>query len=196
MSWLEILAALTSAWAVWLSTQRRPWCWPVGLVSVGLYAWVFADARLYSDMLLQCVFAVAIVYGWYRWLKHLGDDGRVRVAALPRRAALWHIALGAIGALALGWFMHRHTNAALPWLDAALAAFSLVAQWWQVKRHVATWWLWIIVDVIYVGEYVYKDLYVTSVLYAGFVLLAAAGLRNWQAAAATQRGDRIVSGEG
>jgi nicotinamide mononucleotide transporter len=84
----------------------------------------------------------------------------------------------------------------LPWLDAALAAFSLVAQWWQVKRHVATWWLWIIVDVIYVGEYVYKDLYVTSVLYAGFVLLAAAGLRNWQAAAATQRGDRIVSGEG
>ena len=183
MPWLETLAALTSVWAVWLTTQRHPWCWPVGLASVVLYAWVFIDARLYSDMLLQGVFAAAIVYGWNRWLKHLGDDGRVRVAALPRRSAVLHLVLGALCALALGWFMHRHTNAALPWLDAALAAFSLVAQWWQVKRHAATWWLWIIVDVVYVGEYVYKDLFVTSVLYAGFVLLAVAGLRAWQRAA-------------
>lgn len=187
MPWLETLAALTSVWAVWLTTQRHPWCWPIGLISVVLYAWVFIDARLYSDMLLQGVFAAAIVYGWTRWLKHLGDDGRVRVAALPRRSAVLHLVLGALGALALGWFMHRHTNAALPWLDAALAAFSLVAQWWQVKRHVATWWLWITVDVFYVGEYVYKHLFVTAVLYAGFVLLAIAGLRAWQKAAETQR---------
>jgi nicotinamide mononucleotide transporter len=36
------------------------------------------------------------------------------------------------------------------------------------------------VDVIYVGEYVYKHLLITSVLYAGFVLLAVIGLRAWQ----------------
>jgi nicotinamide mononucleotide transporter len=192
MPWLETLAALTSVWAVWLTTQRHPWCWPVGLTSVALYAWVFIDARLYSDMLLQCVFALAIIYGWNRWLQHLGDDGRVRVAALPPRLAMLHIALGMIGALALGWFMHRHTDAALPWLDAALAAFSLVAQWWQVKRHAASWWLWIAVDVLYIGEYVYKHLLITAVLYAGFVLLAVAGLRNWQAAA--RRAERAVAG--
>jgi len=91
-----------------------------------------------------------------------------------------HLAIGSLGALALGAFMHYRTDAALPWLDAALTAFSLVAQWWQAKRHVAAWWLWIVVDVIYVGEYVYKHLLITSVLYVGFVALAVIGLRAWR----------------
>jgi len=186
MPWMETLAALVSVAGVWLSTQRHPWCWPVGLASVVLYAWVFVDARLYSDALLQGVFGAAIVYGWNRWLHHLGDDGRVRVAPLPRARAARHIALGAVGALSLGWFMHHHTNAAAPWLDATLAAFSMVAQWWAIRRHTAVWWMWIAVDVVYVGLYAYKSLYITALLYAGFVLLAVAGLRSWQRAAHTQ----------
>ncbi len=190
LPWLETLAALTSVAGVWLTTQRHPWCWPVGLVSVVLYAWVFVDARLYSDMLLQGVFGVAIVYGWNRWLHHLGDDGRVRVAPLPRSRAVLHVLLGTLGAVALGWFMQRYTNAALPWLDATLAAFSMVAQWWGIRRHTAVWWMWIAVDVIYVGLYAYKALFITALLYAGFVLLAAAGLRSWQRAAALQAAAR------
>jgi len=42
-----------------------------------------------------------------------------------------------------------------------------------------------VVDVIYVGEYVYKDLLITAVLYAGFVVLAAIGLRDWRRALQT-----------
>lgn len=183
MSWLEIVAALTSVWAIWLTTRRHMWCWPVGLASVLLYTWVFVGARLYSDALLQLAFALFIVCGWVRWLRHLGADGRVEVAALEPRPAVAHLAVGAVASLALGMVMHRWTNAALPWLDATLTAFSLVAQWWQVKRHVAAWWLWIAVDIVYIGEYLYKHLLVTSVLYAGFVLLAVAGLRSWQQAA-------------
>lgn len=180
MTLVELVGALLSAWGVWLTARRRPWCWPVGLVSVLVYTWVFVDAKLYSDALLQLAFAALIIYGWYRWLQHMGADGRVQVAPLPPQRALLHLAIGSLGALALGAFMHHHTDAALPWLDAALTAFSLVAQWWQAKRHAAAWWLWIVVDVIYVGEYVYKHLLITSVLYAGFVVLAIIGLRAWR----------------
>lgn len=182
MTLIELVGALLSAWGVWLTARRRPWCWPVGLASVVVYAWVFVDAKLYSDALLQLAFAVLIGYGWYRWLQHMGADGRVQVAPLPPQRAILQLAIGGGGALALGAFMHHHTDAALPWLDAALTAFSLVAQWWQAKRHAAAWWLWIVVDVIYVGEYIYKHLLITSVLYAGFVVLAIIGLRAWQRA--------------
>ena len=182
MSWVELIAAIVSALGVWLTTRRQPWCWPIGLVSVLIYAWVFVDAKLYSDALLQLAFAGFIGYGWYRWLQHLGEDGLVQVAPLPRRQAIVHLVIGSVAAMALGAFMHHLTDAALPWLDASLTAFSLVAQWWQARRHVAAWWLWIAVDVIYVGEYVYKHLLITSVLYAGFVVLAAIGLRAWQGA--------------
>ncbi|MCP1375568.1 nicotinamide riboside transporter PnuC [Dyella lutea] len=182
MSWVELTGAVISAWAVWLTARRRPLCWPVGLASVLVYGGIFVDAKLYSDALLQVAFAGLIVYGWQRWRRNLDDDGRVQVAPLPFGEAVGHTALGVIGALALGYAMHRWTDAALPWLDAALTSFSLVAQWWQGRRHLAAWWLWILVDVIYVGEYVYKDLLITSVLYAGFVVLAIMGLREWQQA--------------
>lgn len=185
MSWLELIGALVSAWAVWLAAQRRLWAFPIGLASVILYVNIFIDARLYSDALLQVVFGALIIYGWVRWLQNMGLDSRVRVAPLPRSRIVAHLWVGAVGALALGFAMHRWTDAALPWLDAALTSFSLVAQWWQDRRHTAAWWLWIVVDVIYVGEYIYKSLLITAVLYAVFVVLAVIGLRNWLQASRT-----------
>src|SRR5690625_481204 len=146
MDWIELAAAVISALAVWLTVKRKPLCWPIGLASVAIYAWVFVDAKLYSDALLQGIFGIMIVYGWVRWMQHLDTGGRVRIARLPRPSASLHLALGAIGAVALGYAMQRWTDAALPWLDAALTSFSLVGQWWEAKRHTAAWWMWIAVD--------------------------------------------------
>lgn len=179
---LEWIAALVSVAAVWLSARRHLLGWPVGLVSVALYAGVFVEARLYSDALLQGAFAGFIGYGWWRWKSHLDGDGLVRVAPLARGPMLRDLACGMVLALVLGTVMHTFTDAALPWLDAALTAFSLVAQWWQARRHVAAWWLWIVVDVVYIGQYLYKSLDVTAALYLGLVGLAVLGLRHWRRA--------------
>ena len=62
-------------------------------------------------------------------------------------------------------------------IDLILAALSLVAQWWQARRHVAAWWLWIFVDVIYIGVYLFKSLHVTAALYVVFIGLALLGVR-------------------
>jgi nicotinamide mononucleotide transporter len=40
--------------------------------------------------------------------------------------------------------------------------------------------VWIIVDVLYVGLYLYKGLTLTAILYAVFVVLAAIGYREWR----------------
>ena len=81
----------------------------------------------------------------------------------------------------LGWLMVR-IGAALPHLDATLTSYSLVASWWGARKHIANWWLWIAVDLIYVGEYLYKDLRLTALLYAGLVGLAVLGLCDWRRA--------------
>ena len=54
----------------------------------------------------------------------------------------------------------------MPHLDAALTSYSLVASWWGARKHIANWWLWIVVDLVYIGEYIYKDLWLTALLYA------------------------------
>lgn len=186
--WLELLAAVLSAFGVWLTAKRRPLAWPVGLVSVVLYGWVFIDARLYSDALLQGIYVILLFYGWWRWMQHLDAGGKVEVAHLHWRLAVLHIGIGVVTALWLGYSMANWTNAALPWLDASLTAFSLVAQWWQAKRHIAAWGLWIVVDCIYIGEYLYKGLTITSLLYAGFIALAIYGLIAWRRA---ERGEDV-----
>lgn len=50
---IEGLASVLGAVAVWLVIRRSIWNFPVGLVMVLLYVYIFYQARLYSDMLLQ-----------------------------------------------------------------------------------------------------------------------------------------------
>ena len=180
---LEWSAVAASILGVWLMAQRRMLAWPVGLVSVGLYALVFIEARLYSDTLLQGAFAAFLVYGWANWRKQAQADGRIAVAPLATGQWTRDLGIGIAFGLALGAAMHSWTDAALPWLDAMLAALSLVAQWWQARRHAAAWWLWIVVDVVYVGMYAVKSLHATAGLYLLFVSLAVMGLRAWKKAA-------------
>ncbi|KWV10662.1 nicotinamide riboside transporter PnuC [Xanthomonas translucens] len=190
MSPLELLAVLVNILGVWLTARRVRWCWPVNVVAVLLYAWLFYQWKLYSDMLLQGVYVVLQGYGWWRWSQGRLDHGKVQVGPLPRREGVLSLLAGAAGALSLGWLMHRHTDAALPWLDAALSAFSLVASVWAARKRIANWTLWIVLDSLYVGVFIYKGLYPTAALYAGFVLLAIYGLRLWQA---QQRGAAVAA---
>lgn len=179
---LEALAVALSVAAVWWTTTRNPLCWPVGLLSVLLYAWIFARARLYSDALLQLVYAALAVYGWWQWRRAPRIAGRPSPRTPARAELLGPPALGLAGAAALGALMARYTDAALPWLDATLTAYSLVAQYWMARLVRANWLLWIAVDVVYVGVYIARGLPLTAALYAGFVGLAALGWRSWRPA--------------
>ena len=181
-NWLELAGAAIAALGIWLTTKRLLICWPVTLVSIFVYVLVFYRARLFSDALLQVFFIVFTLYGWWNWWHGVREEGEVRVAPLALRSFVMALALGFVGSLMLGSLAKR-IHAALPYLDATLMSYSLVASWWGARKHIANWWLWIVVDIVYVGEYLYKELWVTAVLYAFFVYLAALGLRDWRRAA-------------
>ena len=182
MSPLEIAAVATSFLAVWLTSRRNMLCWPLNLVACALYFKLFLDVRLYADMVLQAVFGVGILYGWIVWRRGRHDAGAVVVMPLRRRPAMAGLAAGLLGGLAIGWFTSRHTDAALPWMDATLSSFSLVAQYWTARRHSESWLLWIAVDVVYVGMFAFKGLILTASLYAVMIGLAVVGYRRWRQA--------------
>jgi nicotinamide mononucleotide transporter len=188
MSLLEIAAVVSSALGIWLMTRRALTSWPVTLLACGLYAEVFHQAKLYSDMLLQGVFAAFCIYGWWHWYRGVREEGAVRVETLALCGKLGGVAVGIVGSLLLGSVMARYTDAALPHMDAALTAFSLVAQWWSTRKYLENWMLWIVVDILYTGIFVYKNLYLTAGLYAFFVVLAVLGWRSWRKALAEQQG--------
>jgi nicotinamide mononucleotide transporter len=180
-NWVEIAGTITTVLGIWLTTRRMLICWPVVLAADVLYLVVFYQARLYSDALLQVFFVAFTLYGWWHWWRGVRDEGEVRVVPLGVRGWLAGLVAGAVGAVLLGWLMVR-VGAALPYLDATLTSYSLVASWWLARKHIANWWLWITVDLVYIGEYLYKDLRPTAALYAGLVVLAVLGLRDWRRA--------------
>ncbi|WP_271408073.1 nicotinamide riboside transporter PnuC [Pseudomonas sp. Q1-7] len=180
MSPLELIAASLGVLAVWLTVRQHTWCWPIGLAMVLMYSWIFFEAKLYSDMLLQWVYAVLQLYGWWQWTRG-GErhDGR-QVSRLTAQPVGLGLLAGAIGSLALGYGMATWTDASAPWWDAALTAFSLVAQLWMAHKRLECWLLWIVLDVLFVVLFVDKGLYLTASLYALFTLLAVQGWRTWR----------------
>jgi len=180
MSPLEIAGFVLSVAAVWLTARQHILCWPIGIASVVVYAVVFLEVKLYSDAGLQVVFAVLQVYGWVLWVKTgPRPDVQRPVGRITAATGAVLAAIGAAGTLALGYTMATRTDAALPYWDAGTTAFSLVGQWLTAKKAIECWPLWIVVDVVYVGMYVVKDLYLTAVLYVIFIALAGYGWREW-----------------
>jgi nicotinamide mononucleotide transporter len=182
---LELAGAITAALGIWLTTRRLLICWPVTLVSIFIYMVVFYRAGLLSDALLQVFFVIFTFYGWWHWWRGMRQEGTVSVVPLGLSSLAVAIALGIPGSFALG-VLAKHLHAALPYLDAVLMSYSLVATWWGARKHIANWWLWIVVDAIYIGEYIYKDLWPTALLYVGLVGLAILGLREWSRAPTTK----------
>jgi nicotinamide mononucleotide transporter len=182
MSPLEVIAFIVSVAGVWLTTARSLWNYPFSLLSVALYGLIFFQVKLYADMALQGIFALTLLYGLAEWLRGRSASGEVVVTRIRLTEFLASLLLGAALALGLGHTLETHTDASLPWADSVLLAGSLIGSIWAARRRLENWWVWIIVDVLYVGLYLLKHLYLTAVLYAAFVILAVLGLRRWRAA--------------
>jgi nicotinamide mononucleotide transporter len=180
MSPLEIIAAAIGVISVYLTVRQNPWCWPIGLIMVVMYGWIFFAGKLYSNMLLQGVYALLQAYGWWQWTRGGAQQAGVSVSCLSLPGLTFGLALGAVAALILGYLMATYTDAAAPWQDAALSAFSLVAQVWMAQKRVQCWLLWMVIDSLFVALFVQQQLLLTAALYGLFTLLAIHGWRSWQ----------------
>jgi nicotinamide mononucleotide transporter len=180
MNTLEWVAAGLGVINVGLLVRRSIWNYPFALAMVTLYFFVFYEAKLYSDMLLQVFFLVVNLYGWWSWLNAKRVAGEVQVGLLSTRARLVWAAGTVAGSLAWGMAMHRLTDAAYPYVDAFVAGASISAQILLARRKLENWPVWILVDVVAIGLYWSRDLYYTSGLYVLLLLLSIAGFIDWR----------------
>ena len=94
---LEFIAVAVTLLAVYLTARQVIWCWPLGMISVTLYAVVFFQSKLYADMGLQAIYFTLAIYGWWAWQRGSEDHGSLRVSLLSVKARL---TLGVAAALA------------------------------------------------------------------------------------------------
>ncbi len=176
---LELFSFLLALVTVLLSIRLNHWAWLFSIMSSALYAIVFLYARLYGDMGLQCVFIAVSLWGWCQWLFAGEARQPLSVSRLSRSGWTLSLLLWFLGFVSLSLFLRSYTNTDVPWADGFLTAGSLVGQYLLSQKRLENWWCWIIVDLLYVGLYLYKHLHLTAVLYGVFVILAIAGWRTW-----------------
>jgi nicotinamide mononucleotide transporter len=180
MNPIEVTAALLGLVNIGLIIRRSVWNYPFGIVMVVLYAHVFWGAKLYSDAALQVFFLIVQFYGWVAWAQRQDDDGRVIVRRMGiRERIVWAVA-SAVATGMWGTMMDRLTDAAYPYWDGSVAMLSVAAQIMMTRRVVENWWWWIAVDVLAIGLFAVKGLWLTAGLYGVFLALATYGLIEWQ----------------
>ena len=181
MLWVEAAAVVFGLLAVYFTINQKIWCWPAGLIQVTLYIFIFYNVKLYSDLILHVIYVGIQLYGWYHWLHGGADHGKLKVSRLSGVSIVGWIIVIAVGTAAWGTVMGRLTDAAVPYGDAFTTTASLVAIFLQARKRLESWLFWIAVDVVAIVIYLYKALYLTSGLYAVFLVMCIFGYRAWRA---------------
>ena len=187
VTWLEMAAFALALWMVVANMRVRLIAWPLAIASSAAYGVLFAHSKLYGEAGLQLLFIAVAAWGWWQWrfgtqangsaLAVRWLDARSRWIAAGTTLALWPL---------LGALLQRFTDSDVPYWDALPTAGSVAGQWLLARQYVENWPVWVVVNVVSVGLFAFKGLWLTVVLYALFALLALVGWRAWQRRAAAR----------
>jgi len=192
MSYLEFFGTLAGGFAVWLSAKGNLWSWPLGIINVVLFFFLFFQVQLYPDMFLNVFFFITNIIGWWRWAnpKKEEEDRKkeLKVSYLPVRQLVIFSAIGVAGTIVSGNLASRlhewlpdifNKPSAFPFLDSFVTVISIIGTFWMIQKKVESWVLWIVVDAVATGMYFVKGIKFVGAEYFVFCFIAAFGLWNW-----------------
>ncbi|MFZ6013246.1 MAG: nicotinamide riboside transporter PnuC [Bacteroidota bacterium] len=192
MSYIEFFGVIAGAIAVWLSAKANIWSWPIGLVNVILFFFLFYQVQLYPDMFLQIFFFVTGILGWWRWANPKPEEEdrkhELKVSYMQPRSFMGIAAVGLAGTFLFGTFaenLHEllpgifSLPSAYPYMDSFVTVMSVVTTFLMIQKKIESWIIWIVIDAVAAGLYFAKGIKFVGIEYVVFCFLAAFGLWNW-----------------
>ena len=180
MSILEIIATITGIIAVGLQAKEKILAWPFAIVSVTILAYIFFFQKLYSDFGLHIIYIVLNIYGWIIW-SNKGKELEVTPTILMSWGQIAKATIiTVISTGVLGYLMDNNTDADVPYFDAFTTCGSLVAQFLLAKKYLQNWSFWIVVDLVAIPLYIYKELYIVAFLFCVYLVICVYGYRSWK----------------
>jgi nicotinamide mononucleotide transporter len=191
----EVVGNLFGLASALLGMRRRVWAWPVGLVGNVLLFTVFVSGELsgqtggeplWGQAGRQIMFAVASLYGWWRWsrTRDAADGGAIepRWASGSERVLL--LALAAVG-YGLALALLQRIGSWNPTTEAWILAGSLLATYGMARGWVEFWLVWIAVDAVGVTTLIQAGYYPTAAMYLFYGGFCVVGFAAWWRATRT-----------
>lgn len=176
----EILGFITGIACVYLVVKENVHNFWIGILNAAFFLILFLNARLYADSGLQVMFIVLNAIGWWAWLKAGPNKTPLKISN-GRKWELPVIGILVIGITAILYPILLHIHDIAPWWDAVTTGLSVGAQLLLNWKRIENWYIWIAADLIYIPLYFYKNLYLTGIVYIGFITLSCIGLVGWMA---------------
>ncbi|MDF2180079.1 nicotinamide riboside transporter PnuC [Aliiglaciecola sp. CAU 1673] len=177
----EVVAVILALAYVWLAARQHIACWACALVSTAIYTWLFWEHALPLQSLLNLYYLMMALYGWWHWnamAEQHEDKVQVRGIGfhLPAIVGLcfvsWSLAAG----------MEGMFNSQYLHLDALVTVFSLFTTYLVTQKVLENWLYWIVIDAAAAYLYWQSGLYLTGLLFVGYLGFALYGFLKWRTA--------------
>ena len=165
---------------LWLEYKANIWVWIVGAIMPMVHGTLYLSSGIYADAAMQLYYVLAAVYGLVVWRNNPKESDTGCIKHTPWRWALPLVVAYALLHVAIFFVLTEFTDSRVPFFDAMSTALSIVAMWMLSRKLVEQWLVWLVVDMISVGLYLYKGIPLTAGLYTIYCVLAVVGYLRWR----------------
>lgn len=188
LSYVEFLGTLFGLLTVILAARANILTWPTGIINELFFFIIFFQVQLYANMILQVIFFITTLYGWYYWNKYKAGNCSLLITSLSMKQLSYTALFIIIVSLLLSMLIHNLPNffptyftksAALPFIDSTVMVISLVATLLLAKKILQTWLLWVINNILCLVLYIQQGIYFIAIEYVIFLFIAMIGFYQW-----------------
>lgn len=182
-NWVEVCGTVTGLIYLWFSVRQSILTWPAGLLTSLLYIWIFFSAKFYAGMGLQFYYVVISIYGWWSWLNgEPGNSGEkvLHVSRTGMKLWVWLFIINLFLFVLISYVLANFTDSPIPYWDAFVTSLSIIATWMLARKKFEHWLLWMLIDAISIGLYIYRELYPTTILFVAYTIMAVVGYFEWR----------------
>jgi nicotinamide mononucleotide transporter len=179
-TYLELFAVAAGMLCVWFMKKESLLAFPLGIINVLIYVYIFFSARLYANAAINGFFFIMSVYGWYNWTRKDKNDKTIRITQSSKLALGLNFLAIIVFFIIIRMVLVRYTESRIPTWDAATTAVYIIAQWLLSRKKIENWLLWIAADTVMIGLCAWEGLYFSSLQYLVFTVIAVLGFLEWR----------------
>jgi nicotinamide mononucleotide transporter len=175
----EVIAVVAAIAYLGFAIRQQIVCWLFAAISTAIYIWLFIEARLYMESLLNLYYLVMAGYGWTVWRSGRQDGHERAVVVWPLKTHLMAIAALCLLSAVSGRLLSDFSDAAFPYVDSLTTWFAVWGTFLVARKVLENWWYWLLIDLASIFIYWSRDLQLTALLFGVYIIMIPFGLISW-----------------
>jgi nicotinamide mononucleotide transporter len=155
------------------------WCWYAAFASTAIFLFLFWDVELMMESALQLYYLAMAVYGWWHWRHPPGARQDLQITRFSARQHAVAITAVLLVSAVSGALLAQFSSAALPFLDSFTTWGSVLTTWMVARKILENWLYWLVIDSVSIFLYIDRQLYLTALLFAAYVVIVIFGYLQW-----------------